>query len=416
VDEPLAIRALKRYATDYSKQPARPLAPAARGKREVAVIGSGPAGLSCAYFLALLGRASTVYEALPIPGGMLSVGIPEYRLPKRILQADIDFILSHGVELRTNCPVEDLKSLTQNGYRAVFVATGAHQSEALGIAGEELKGMSDALQFLRHRALGQEVFCGKRVVVIGGGNVAVDAARSAMRLGAEKVSIVYRRSREEMPAYEEEVEAALEEGVELSERVAPRRIVGKKGTVTGIELARMQLGDVDERGRRRPIPIEKSEYILECDMVLPALGQKASVELASDILERNPRGGIRADVLTGASSAPGVFAGGDCVSNGATVIEAISAGQKAALAIDRMLGGSGLLPANVGGSLWRPTEEQLEISLPRAKESMVEADLRRNCFEEVLGGFAPGSACQESGRCLRCDLERAASLKSGRGR
>jgi hypothetical protein len=198
--------------------------------------------------------------------------------------------------------------------------------------------------------------------------------------------------------------------------VAPRRIIGKKGAVTGIELVRMQLGDVDEHGRRRPVPIEGSEYMLECDMILPAIGQKASVEPASGILERNPRGGIRADVLTGASSVSGIFAGGDCVSSGATVIEAISDGQKAALAIDRMLGGSGLLPANVGGSLWRPTEEQLELSLPRAKESMLEADRRRGCFEEVLGGFTPGSACRESGRCLRCDLERAASLKTGRGR
>jgi len=415
VDEPLAIRALKRYAADYSKQPSRPLAPAARGKREVAVVGSGPAGLSCAYFLALLGRPSTVYEALPIPGGMLAVGIPEYRLPKRILQADIDFILSHGVELRTASPVADLKSLMRNGYRAVFLATGAHQSEALGIEGQELKGVSDALQYLRARALGQEVPGGRSVAVIGGGNVAVDAARSALRLGAERVSIIYRRSREEMPAYEEEVEAALEEGIELHELAAPKRILGENGKVTGIELIRMRLGDADEQGRRRPVPVKGSEYILQCDQILPAIGQKATVEPASGILERNSRGGIKVDPLTGACSAAGIYAGGDCVSGGATVVEAIGAGQKAALAIDRMLGGSGLLPANVGASLWRPSEEQLERSLPRARESMAEAGRRRLCFEEVLGGLAPGSACQESGRCLRCDLERAASLKSGRG-
>jgi NADH-quinone oxidoreductase subunit F len=414
VDEPLAIRALKRYASDYSKQLNRPVAAPARGKRDVAIVGSGPAGLSCAYFLTMLGRASTVYEALPIPGGMLSVGIPEYRLPKRMLQADIDFILSHGVELRTSSTIEDLKSLTRNGYRAAFVATGAHKSEALGIEGQELKGVSDALQFLRGRALGQEVPCGKRVVVIGGGNVAVDSARSALRIGAEKVSIIYRRSREEMPAYAEEVEAALEEGIELTELAAPKRILGERGKVSGIELIRMQLGELDDQGRRRPVPIEGSEYILECDMILPAIGQKASVELASGILEKNKRGGIQVDVLTGASSAAGIFAGGDCVTNGATVVEAIGAGQKAAQAIDRMLGGSGLLPANVGGSVWRPSEEQLEKSLPRARESMTEVSRRRGCFEEVLGGFAPGSACQESGRCLRCDLERAASLKGPR--
>jgi len=242
----------------------------------------------------------------------------------------------------------------------------------------------------------------------------VDGARLALRLGADQVLILYRRSREEMPAYEEEVEAALEEGIELFELAAPKRILGKKGKVTGLELIGMQLGDVDDQGRRQPVPIPGSEHVLECDMILPAIGQKASVELASGILEQNKRGGIRVDVLTGATSTQAVYAGGDCVTNGATVVEAIGAGQKAAQAIDRMLGGSGLLPANVGGSLWRPSEDQLEKTLPRARESMIEAGRRRGCFEEVLGGFTPGSACQESGRCLRCDLERAASLKGPR--
>ncbi len=414
VDEPVAIRALKRYAADYSSDFLKRELPPAKGNREVAVIGSGPAGLSCAYFLALMGRPSVVYEALPVPGGMLSVGIPEYRLPKDILNQDIEFILSHGVELKTSTRINSIEELFSNGFKAVFIATGAQKGRSLRIPGEELDGVVDSLEFLRRRALGDPVNCGGHVAVIGGGNAAVDAARSAVRLGAEKVTILYRRGREEMPAYEEEIEAGLEEGIELISLAAPRTILGEKGKVKGIEMVHMRLGDADESGRRRPIPVEGSEFRIDCDMVISAIGQEASVEVGEKIVELNRRRGIKADALTGATSRPEVFAGGDCVTGGATVVEAIGAGQRAAVAIDRILGGYGLLPENVGMSLRRPTEEELEKAVRRVKEPERSPDERIKSFIEVAGRLSPEAACAEGARCLRCDLERAESLKSER--
>jgi len=415
VDEPLAIRALKRRAADESGGEIAPLAAPRRGRREAAIVGGGPAGLSCAYFLALLGRPSVVFEALPVAGGMLAVGIPEYRLPKACLNADIDFILAHGVELRTNEPVSSLEHLRAEGFRAIFLAAGAHRNRTLRVPGEDLPGVVGSLDFLRRRALGESVACGKRVVVIGGGNAAIDTARSAIRLGAETVTVAYRRTRDEMPAYEEEVSAALDEGVQLMELVAPVAITGSDGRADGLGLVRMRLGDGDERGRRQPVPVDGSDFHLPCDMVITAVGQVPSLEAADGKVERNPLGGVKVDELTGATAMPGIFAGGDCVSGGATVIEAVAAGQRAAIAIDRMLGGAGLLPANVGPSLWRPTDEQLEKALDRAYEPMLAAEVRRTSFAEVQGSLSRQSACQEAARCMRCDLERAASLASAAG-
>jgi NADH-quinone oxidoreductase subunit F len=414
-DEPLAIRALKRYASDNASSVIRPLSAPARGDPQVAVVGSGPAGLSCAYFLALLGRRSVVFEALPIPGGMLSVGIPEYRLPKSNLQADIDFILSHGVELRTGSRVDDLAALSASGYKAVFLATGAHAGRPLGVEGEKLSGVVDSLVFLRARALGEKLNCGKVVAVVGGGNAAIDAARSALRLGASRVLILYRRTREEMPAYEEEIQAALEEGAELQQLVAPVRIVGRNGKVAALRMQRMRLGDADESGRRRPVAVAGSDFDVACDMIIPAIGQRASTAALRGAARLNRLEGIEADPVTGATSSEGIFAGGDCVSGGATVIEAIRAGQRAAVAIDRKLGGSGALPANVGMSLRRPTEEELERLLPRAAEAWLALDERKKSFAEVIRGLKPDQACYEAGRCLRCDLERAESLQARRG-
>ncbi len=414
VDEPIAIRALKRYAFDHADiRPETPPPPAA-GKREVAIVGSGPAGLSCAYFLARMGRPSTVFEALPVAGGLLSVGIPEYRLPKASLQADIDFILSHGVELRTDARVDSIDQLRADGYKAVFVATGAAIDRKLGIEGEELDGVEESLAFLRNRALGRPVKCGRRVAVIGGGNAAVDTARSALRLGAEKVTVLYRRTRAEMPAYEEEIEAALEEGVELVELVTPVRVRGENEKVSGIEMIRMKLGATDQSGRRRPVPVEGSEFVVECDTIIPAVGQAPTTDLTGGVVDVASWGGVKIDGLTGATSVPDVFAGGDIVSGGSTVIEAIAEGQKAAVAIDRLLGGEGLLPDNAGPSNKKPTEEELEQTLdrPRAAEPELPVAERIASFTEVLCGLTPGAACGEAGRCLRCDLERAEAKKA----
>lgn len=416
LDEPLAIRSLKRYAIDHAQEVSPPPEPVAVGKREVAIVGSGPGGLSCAYFLALMGRSSVVFEALPIPGGMLAVGIPEYRLPKAALQADIDYILAHGVELRTSAPVGSMEELRAQGFRAIFVATGAHTDRVLGVDGEDLDGVVGALAFLRGRALGEPVPCGKRVAVIGGGNAAVDTARSAFRLGAEKVLLLYRRTRAEMPAYEEEIEAALEEGMELHELVAPACIIGKDNAVTGIEMTRMQLGDTDDSGRRRPVPIEGSAFVVECDMVVPAIGQHATINPVQDAVELSRWGTVNADILTGGTSAPDVFSGGDCVSGGTTVIEAIGAGRKAAVAIDRLLGGSGELPPNVGPSMRRPSEEELEKTLGRARveETMTSVEERLGGFTEVVCDMADGAAHAEAGRCMRCDLERMENAEAER--
>jgi NADH-quinone oxidoreductase subunit F len=414
VDEPIAIRALKRFVTEEPEPTPRPLVRPAAEKREVAVVGAGPAGLSCAYFLALMGRPSTVFEALPIPGGMLSVGIPEYRLPKRILKADIDFILAHGVELRTGNHVDSLESLTGQSYRAVFMATGAQKALRLRIRGEELAGVIDGLDLLRERALGATPRCGKNVAVIGGGNAAIDAARSIRRLGTDSVTILYRRTRADMPAYEEEVDAALEEGVELRELVAPVEILGEAGRVSAIRLIRTRPGDADETGRRRVTPVEGSELTLACDTVVTAIGQAPSVEPAGEAVARTAAGGIRIDPVSGSTSVGWLFAGGDCVSGGATVIDAIAAGQRAAVSIDRALGGAGLLPANVGTSFRRPSEEEMSTPTRRVVEDPIALAARLAGFREVLTGMTREAACREACRCLRCDLERAASRATAR--
>jgi len=405
LDEPLAVRALKRFAADHARKYEAALLPPAKGKAQVAIVGAGPAGLSCAYFLALMGRRSVVFESQPIPGGMLALGIPEYRLPKTILRKDIEFILRHGVELRTGTPVRDLADLRKEGFKAIFLATGAQKAAMLRIPGEEFEGVQDSLEFLRARALGRTPRCGEVVAVVGGGNAAIDAARSALRLGARKVLILYRRTREEMPAYAEEIEEALNEGAELHALVAPKQILGESGKVVAIELLRMRLGEADASGRRRPVPIEGSEFVIECDMVLPAIGQVASAEAAHGV-ELTAAKTVRADMATLQTSAPDVFAGGDVVSGGGSAIEAIASGQRAAVAIDRRLGGKGALPPEVNYSLRRPTEEELEKIAPRVAEELLPLEERRGNFREIVRGLSPASACAEAGRCLRCDLER----------
>ncbi len=408
LDDPLAIRALKRYASDNATGLPQTVVPPTSGTPEVAIIGAGPGGLSCAYFLALMGRHTVVFEKQAVAGGMLALGIPEYRLPKEALQKDIDFILRHGVELRTDTPVESVEDLKQKGYRAVFLATGAQDGRGMGIDGEDLEGVEDSLEFLRARGLGLEPKCGKQVAVIGGGNAAVDAARSAIRLGAEKVRILYRRTREEMPAYDEEIEEALLEGIELHELVAPNRILGENGKAKGIEMTRMELGKPDDSGRRRPVPIEGSEFMVECDMVLPAIGQRASIESAEG-LEITSWKTVKSDVVTMATSEDGVFSGGDVINGGSTVIEAIADGQRAAIAIDRYLGGPGVLPPDVSMSLHRASDEELENATVQAQEPMLPVVERLGDFREVVYGFHPEGACAEANRCLRCDLEKMRS-------
>ncbi|MBC7287901.1 MAG: FAD-dependent oxidoreductase, partial [Armatimonadetes bacterium] len=410
LDEPVAIRALKRFAEEQAKDHRRLLAPPVKGEPEVAIVGSGPAGLSCAYFLALFGRKSVVFEQHPVPGGLLALGIPEYRLPREALQRDIDYILAYGVELRTDTPVSDLDEL-RRAYKAVFVAVGAQADRRLGVPGEELEGVVHALSWLRNRALGRQVPCGQDVAVIGGGNAAIDAARTALRLGAGRVTVLYRRTRSEMPAYEEEIEQALDEGVEIMELVAPIEFLGD-GRLSAIRLVRMQLGAAEADGRRRPIPMTGSEFLLKCDMAIIAIGQAVTGEAVGEIsAQLLDRGVFKVDPVTLATSLPGVYAGGDCVRGGGSVIEAIADGQRAAVAIDRALGGLGDLP-RTGGFSFRSAWADEVATVGRARERELPPVQRVGGFEEVLRGLDIEAAFTEARRCLRCDLERRQSLLS----
>ena len=409
IDQPLAIRALKRYIADHMDDYDTPMARPAQGQAEVAIIGSGPAGLSCAYFLALMQRPSVVFEAQPIPGGMLTLGIPEFRLPKDILKREIDFILSHGVKLRTDSRIDDVTELLKEGFKAVFVATGGQRGKSIDIEGIDLKGVIDALEFLCDRALGKGLDCrGKRIVVLGGGNAAVDVARSAVRLGADETTILYRRTQHEMPAYEEEIEGAIEEGVELVTLGIPKRIIGKDRAVSAIEYLRAELGRADADGRRRPVPVEGSETTIQCDIVIPAIGQIASTE--SLIVEGGPEltqwGTVKVDPVGLNTTVDSIFSGGDCVTGSASVIGAIAAGQKAAVSIDKMLGGSGNLPHDVGFSFTKPDEEALTKAPLRPEEKSIPPKERKRGFAEVVLGLDRSMALAEAGRCLRCDLEK----------
>jgi len=409
IDRPLAIRALKRYIADNLQGDHQPLVRASNHKPPVAIIGSGPAGLACGYFLALMDRRSVMFEAQPVPGGMLALGIPEYRLPKDTLNREIDFILSHGVDLHTSSPVAHASDLLQQGYKAVFVATGAQEGKSIDIEGSGLEGVIDAIGFLRDRALGKGIDCkGKRVVVLGGGNAAIDAARSAIRLGAACVTILYRRTREEMPAYEEEIHGAIAEGAELIVLGIPTRIVGVSGRVAGVEYVRAELGKTEKDGRRRAVAVEGSQTVVECEIVIPAIGQVPSCEAVrfDGGPELTERGTIRTDPVTLRTTRAEIFAGGDCATGAASVISAVAAGQRAAVNIDRMLGGKGLLPHDIGIALAAPQDTPCG-TCSRLEEKMISLQKRQRGFAEVVLGLDREQATTEAGRCLRCDLERA---------
>jgi NADH-quinone oxidoreductase subunit F len=308
-----------------------------RGK--VLVIGSGPAGLAAANDLSLLGFEVTIFEALPVLGGMLAVGIPEFRLPRDILKMEIEGIREMGVEMKTHHPFHldgDRKTFHELGFHAAFLSIGAHRSERLNIPGERLQGVFHGVEFLRDIHLGKSLKIGKRVVVIGGGNVAIDAARSAIRLGAESVRVYYRRSRKEMPAILEEVDEAIREGVRIQFLSSPVKIIGKGEKAAALECIRMRLGEPDERGRRKPAPIEGSTYRVASDTIIAAIGQRVDRKPLKG-LEANRDGTVRVDPKTGETSMKGLFAGGDVVTGPGWAIDAIAAGKKAAESISRYL-------------------------------------------------------------------------------
>ncbi|MGQ9530078.1 MAG: FAD-dependent oxidoreductase [Candidatus Bathycorpusculaceae bacterium] len=309
-------------------------------KGKIAVVGSGPAGLTVAYQLAQKGHKVTIFEALPDVGGMLRKCIPEYRLPKQVLTKEIQFMKDLGVEVRTGITVgRDLsfEDLWKEGYKAIFIGVGAHESQKLKVEGVDLEGVIHALDFLWKVNSGEKMEIGKSIAVIGGGNVAIDAARTALQKGAEEATIFYRRSREEMPANPWEVKEAEDEGIKIEFLVAPKKFLGKNGRVSAIEFVRMQLGEPDESGRRKPIPIDGSEFSREADMVILAIGETPNLTFLPKEIELNEDGTVWVDPITMKTSLEGVFAGGDVATGPATVIEAIKAGKRAAESIENYL-------------------------------------------------------------------------------
>jgi heterodisulfide reductase subunit A len=340
VDQPVPLRLLKRFVAEYERERGKPSPKPGRKRREkVLVIGSGPAGLAAANDLSLLGYGVTVVEALPVLGGMLAVGIPEFRLPKDILGMEIEGIRGLGVEMKTNSRFRfdgDRKTFQKLGFHAVFLSTGAHRSLKLSVPGEELQEVFHGVEFLRDLNLGKAVRIGEKVAVIGGGNVALDVARSAIRLSAKQVHLYYRRSKKEMPAIPEEVDEAVREGIEIHFLTLPLRITGKTGKATGIECIRMKLMEPDRTGRPRPIPIEGSSFTVKADTIISAIGQSVDRRALKefDFLET---GTLAVNLETGATSVKGVFAGGDLVTGPGWAIDAIAAGKRGAVSIDQFL-------------------------------------------------------------------------------
>lgn len=329
--------ALRKFLEEYARQRE---SPSLMHEERIAVIGSGPAGLTAAYVLAKRGYPVTVFESLQEAGGMLRVGIPKYRLPKNVLDLEIHLLKDMGVEIKTDTAVGKnlaIDDFFRRGFKAVFLATGAHKGRELRIEGKNLHGVIHALDLLKEANLGRKVELGDKVAVIGGGNVAVDAARTALRLGAKKVTILYRRSRAEMPASPREVKEAEEEGVKIQFLVAPSKIFGEDGKVAALECIRMELGEFDKSGRRRPIPIKGSEFVIRLDTLISAIGEAPDVSILPTKIEIARGNTIKVNPLTLETNLPGVFAGGDAVSGPATVLEAIGAGVRAAFSIMRYL-------------------------------------------------------------------------------
>ena len=415
VDKPISICGLKRFAADSMRhklgeiEPAQVLFPDDR----VAVVGAGPAGLTVAYDLAQRGYPVTIFEELPVAGGMLRVGIPEYRLPRDVIRDEIDAIERLGVEIHTGVRVgRDItfEQLKEQGYNAFFIGVGAHKGLKLRIPGEDdFEGFVDATAFLRKVNLGERKAPGKKICVIGGGNSAIDAARTCLRLGAGEVHIVYRRQKEQMPANPAEIDAAIEEGIHLDYLTSPLRILGENNRVVGMECIRNELGEPDKSGRRRPVPVDGSEFVIDCDVIIPAISQEPDLTFLSDdhnfaISRWNS---FEVDEKTLATNIPGFFSGGDAVTGPATVVQAIAAGHRAAVSMDCYLRGKEYK------GYWYPkphfmvdrlelTEEDEKLVRPKMKELPVSG--RINNFEEAELGLDEQAALSEARRCLRCDL------------
>ena len=424
-DEPISIHALERFVADFASRQNKMIeGNTRRVKEKIAIIGSGPAGMSCAYHLARFHYEVTVFESESSAGGMLRSGIPSYRLLKDILDREISNIESFGVEIQTGIPFgENLKLEDLKDYQAIFIATGAHRSRALQITGERGKSVLSGLDFLRGIHLGKRVKLGERVAIIGGGNTAIDVARSVIRLGKE-ATLLYRRSKEEMPAFEEEITEALEEGVKIRYLVNPIHIHQKDG-LKRLECLRMELGEKDESGRRKPVHIPNSNFFIEVENVIIAAGEEIEISFLPKGIEK--REGIVLTQRDGSTGIQGIFAGGDLTSNQRTVAHAIGSGKKAALAIDCYLRGKDteeairqiLIGEGPSLSIFRhlhPEErpmnphvvtfEELNMDyfepLKRERESKRGVRERIKGFGEVTSTLTESIAIEEAERCFSC--------------
>ncbi|MBU2598306.1 MAG: FAD-dependent oxidoreductase, partial [Actinobacteria bacterium] len=412
VDEPIAIRALKRFMSDHEMEhPWNPKTIEEPKEEKVAIIGSGPAGLSAAYRLATWGYKVTIFEALPVVGGMMMVGIPDYRLPKDIINFEVDAIRRLGVEIKLNSPIGNdmtLNDLIDHGYSAIIVAVGAQKSMKLRIPGEELEGVLSGIDFLKDVNLGKDIdLKDKKVVVIGGGNVAIDSSRSALRLGAKDVQILYRRTKMDMPAHKDEIEGAEKEGIKMNFLTTPVEILGNNGEVSGIECINMRLGEFDRSGRKRPMPIDGSECTIDIDVVITAIGQALDTSfLTKDTeIKTSKSRFFETDSKTMATNTEGIFIAGDAVNGPATVIEAIVSGEKAALGVDNYLRERMAKEKPKETITIERTFELEEGEIPRINMPVLELKERLSNFNEVELRLSEENAIFEAKRCLRCDLE-----------
>ena len=414
IDEPLCIRDLKRVPGDQWNIEELEIPVVAKTDKKVAIVGSGPAGLAAANDLALKGHDVTIFEALPEPGGMLRVGIPEYRLPKDILSQEIGYIQKLGVEIKTGVRVGKdvaLKDLKKD-YDAVFVGVGAHGGMKLRVEGEDIAGVMEGIGFLRAVSLGEKAKVGKKVAVIGGGNTAIDCARTAKRLGAKDVTIIYRRSRAEMPASEEEVKAAEEEGVKIEFLTTPGRFSAENKKLAEMECVRMKLGEPDASGRPRPVPVNGSEFTIPVDTVIAALGQAPETDFAKELgISLSKKGTVEIDAKTGATSVEGIFAGGDVVTGPAFVIDAIAAGKKGARSIHQYLSGQPLEGEEPGKEAEKLSQEEIKEVKKRVpaknRVAMREEPVKERVdkFGEVALGYSLEEAAEEASRCLAGQIE-----------
>jgi NADPH-dependent glutamate synthase beta subunit-like oxidoreductase/CO/xanthine dehydrogenase FAD-binding subunit len=403
-DESVSIRDIERFMGDYILKNANEIIklPETKTGNRVAIVGSGPAGLTAAYYLAKLGHAATVFEASSKPGGMMRVGIPDYRLPKDILDAEVDKIRRVGVDIKVNTRIQSIDSLFQQGYDAVFLALGAHRSTKMRIKGEQFPNVMDGMSFLRAVNLGERVYLGDRVAVIGGGNTAIDSARTALRLGTKEVTVVYRRTRAEMPASTDEVEEALGEGVNIIFLAAPVKINREDGQLK-LTCTRMELGEPDASGRQRPVPIKGSEFSMDFDSIIAAIGQ--TPDIPSQFGLRIRRGDtLRVDSDTQATDRQGVWAGGDVVTGPATLIGAIAAGKRAAVSIDLYLKGTRAQVEDKDKTTVKPflkfNSEYLKKT-SRAKMPKLPIGERRIDVEDALG-LGLSEIETEANRCFNC--------------